>query len=247
MRNVDPYVYGNGNETLINNLNILEGKKLEEAEANIGFVKLLDVSKTFITKYDPEFIKNLHKHVLSEVYSWAGEYRTIPMEKEEIVLPMRSVNYSAPENIEKDLKRELDVLNKSDWTGKDNDQISLEFARKLGRLWKVHPFRDGNTRTTLAFADIYARAHGFPMNMGFMLDKLVRKYETKDGQEVIKQYSIRDLFVLASLDDDWDPQPEFLAGILKQAIEIGARGDYTPANPKSIYDNHEESDEIAEK
>jgi cell filamentation protein len=244
----DTYVYNNG--TLKNKLHIKNEERLARAEADIGFSKLINVNTAFLKRYDPEFIRNLHKHIFSDIYSWAGKYRTIPMEKEEIVLPKRSVNYSAPENIEEDLKRELNVLNKSDWTGKDNDQISLEFARKLGRLWKVHPFRDGNTRTTLAFADIYARAHGFPMNMGFMLDKLVRKYEIKDGKKELTQLGIRDYFVLASLDDDWCPEPEGLAKILKQAIEIGPRGLYTPTDPRSSYEDYDENhdeDDYGEK
>lgn len=95
----------------------------------------------------------------------------------------------------------------------------MEFAQRLAAIWRVHPFRDGNTRTTLAFADMYARVHGFPFNMGMMLDNLTRK---QDENGKIKQFSVRDKFVLAALDKKDYPEPEHLARLFKEAIQKGA-------------------------
>ena len=104
------------------------------------------------------------------------------------------------------------------WAGKNLDQIVPEFTRKLARIWRIHPFRDGNTRTTLAFAENYAREHGFPMEIAVLLDNLTR---IKDESGKVTRYSIRDKFVLAALDDKDYPEPEHLERLIKQSIQVG--------------------------
>lgn len=44
------------------------------------------------------------------------------------------------------------------------EQAATEFCDSLARLWKVHPFREGNTRTTITFCCQYADEIGLNMN-----------------------------------------------------------------------------------
>ena len=213
----DPYVLESG--TLRNLLNIEDYEELKKAEADIGFGKLIDVDSTFATNFDSEYYKDIHKHIFSDIFEWAGEYRTVPVYKEEVVIPGLSLEYTKPDRIGIELDRRIDELNRVDWSRfKDRRQLSQEFARKLAMIWRVHPFRDGNTRTTIAFADMYSRIHGFPFNIEFLLDNLSRK---ADENGHITSYSIRDFFVLAALDDNNYPEPEHLARMFDRAIEIG--------------------------
>ena len=84
----------------------------------------------------------------------------------------------------------------------------------------MHPFRDGNTRTTLAFAENYAREHGFPLGIEILLDNLSR---TVDSQGIIRRFSIRDKFVLAVLDEKDKPEPEHLQKLIKDSILSGIK------------------------
>ncbi len=212
----DPYIQPNG--TLKNRLGIKEYEELNNAEKDIGFVKLIDIGESFKQKYNKEYLKSLHKHIFEDIFDWAGDFRTVPLEKIEIVIPGLSLQYSLPKDIDKDLDQAFEDLNNMVWSGKNLDQIVPEFTRKLARIWRVHPFRDGNTRTTLAFAENYAREHGFPMDMGILLDNLTR---IKNEQGKVTRYSIRDKFVLAALDDKDYPEPEYLERLIKQSIQMG--------------------------
>ena len=212
----DPYIQSNG--TLKNRLGIKEYEELNNAEKDIGFVKLIDINEAFKQKYNKEYLKSLHKHIFEDIFDWAGEFRTVPIEKIEIVIPGLSLQYSLPKDINKDLDAAFEDLDNMEWSGKNLDQIVPEFTRKLARIWRIHPFRDGNTRTTLAFAESYAREHGFPMDMGSLLDNLTR---IKNEQGKVIRYSIRDKFVLAALDDKDYPEPEHLEKLIKQSIQIG--------------------------
>lgn len=212
----DPYIQENG--TLKNKLGITEYKELNDAEKDIGFVKLIDIGESFKQKYDVEYIKSIHRHIFEDIFDWAGEFRTVPVYKTEIVIPGLSLEYSAPKNIEKDLSVILEELNSINWSGKNIDEITVQFTEQLARIWRVHPFRDGNTRTTLAFAENYSREHGFPMDIGILLEQLTRLVTPKGD---VKRYSIRDKFVLAALDKKDYPEPEHLQILIKQSILSG--------------------------
>ena len=212
----DPYIQENG--TLKNKLGITEYKELNDAEKDIGFVKLIDIGESFKQKYDAEYIKSIHRHIFEDIFDWAGEFRTVPVYKTEIVIPGLSLEYSAPKNIEKDLNSILEELNSINWSGKNIDEITAQFTEQLARIWRVHPFRDGNTRTTLAFAENYSREHGFPMDIGILLEQLTRLVTPKGD---VKRYSIRDKFVLAALDKKDYPEPEHLQILIKQSILSG--------------------------
>ena len=90
----DPYVYEDTG-TLINKLGIKDYQELRKAEADISFVKLLTVdNEVDCHKFDLEYVKNIHKYILDDIYYWAGEIRTVPMEKPEDVLGGDTVRYA---------------------------------------------------------------------------------------------------------------------------------------------------------
>ena len=213
----DPYVLEDG--TLKNKLGITDYNELNKAEADIGFAKLIDIDSTYLRDFDAELLRSLHKHIFEDIFDWAGEYRTIPLYKEEIVIPGLSLEYEEPGIIKESLDEKLKTLNNTKWKEKSIKEISLEFTKKLAKIWRVHPFRDGNTRATLAFADLYARMHGFPFDMGYLTKNLNR--EMDENGKIIR-YSIRDKFVLAALDDEDYPEPEHLAKMFEIAIKRGA-------------------------
>lgn len=209
----DPYVDSSG--VLINKLNIRDYKELNQAEADIGFIKLINVDSIDFTAFDEELIKNIHKHIFEDIFTWAGEYRKVPLVKEELVLPGYSIPYSYPNNISKDLNSKLKELNSIPWQDMSKEELVATFVRKIALIWKVHPFRDGNTRSILSFSYLYAKNHGFPLDIKIFTENLFRKYNSNGS---VARYSIRDKFVLASLDDKDFPEIEPLAKVFEEAM-----------------------------
>ena len=210
----DPYIYEDTG-VLKNKLGIKDKGKLDQAEADIGFIKLLNIDSVEFNYFDEDLIKKIHKHIFEDVFDWAGEYRRVPLYKEELVLPGYSIPYAEPKNIEKELSDKMKSLNSIAWHSMDNSEIAAIFARKIAMLWRVHPFRDGNTRTMLSFSYLYAKEHGFPFDLKTFISELSRTY---DENGIVASYSIRDKFVLASLDQKDYPEVEHLAYVFEQAI-----------------------------
>ncbi len=212
----DPYILEDG--TLKNLLGITDYQELKKAEKDIGFIKLSNIEETFSSNFDTRFFQNLHKHIFGDIFSWAGEFRTVPIYKEEVVIPGLSLEYSDYRKIPQELEQSFSEFNKVDWSALNIDEKSKKFTELLAKLWRIHPFRDGNTRTTMAFATLFAKEHDFPMDFDIILDNLIRKVDTSGK---ITRYSIRDKFVLAALDKKDYPEPEHLQALLKQSISSG--------------------------
>lgn len=213
----DPYIISTQNPTLKNLLGITAYPELKKAETDIGYAKLLDVYSVY-SEDDKNPLKTIHKHIFGDIYVWAGEYRSVPVYKQEVVIPGISLKYADVKDIKNDIEKNIKEMAQIDWLSMDIDTRAEKFTKYLAKIWRVHPFRDGNTRTTLAFANCFARAHGFEMDMSGMINALSRKTNEKGK---IKSWSIRDLFVLASLDEKDCPEPQYLNGVMKKAMIAG--------------------------
>ena len=78
----------------------------------ISFAKLLTVDRDVdCNEFGIDYLKNIHKYILDDIYDWAGEFRTVPMEKPERVLDGQSVEYAYPTEILEKTKHALHKIN----------------------------------------------------------------------------------------------------------------------------------------
>lgn len=74
---IDPYLIPNTN-ILKNKLNILDMDTLEKAEADITYLKLLDIDAWFENSHlDYETFLAVHRYIFEDLYEWAGQIRII--------------------------------------------------------------------------------------------------------------------------------------------------------------------------
>lgn len=200
----DPYLYEDI-PVLKNLLNIREEKLLSEAESNITYIKLLDIDdKITSEKFDYQRLKDIHAYIFGDIYEWAGQERGINIVKGERVLGGDTVRYSDTNHIGRDIKIALQQLNDVNWKTLNIEETSEQFSRLIAKVWQVHPFREGNTRTVMTFATQFAEYHGFRMNKSLL----------KDSAEYV-----RDSLVKAS-DGEYS-EYEYLIRIIKDAISRG--------------------------
>lgn len=160
----DPYLYEDV-PVLINKLNIKDAAKLEQAEADITIIKLLSIDTLNQGQpFDLEYIKSLHKYIFGDIYPFAGEIRKVPIVKSEPVLGGDTVRYAMPSEIEKKVESTLHEMKDINWRALNLEERSLKFTQNIAALWQVHPFREGNTRTTMTFACHFAARNGFPLD-----------------------------------------------------------------------------------
>ena len=147
----DPYLFED-NDVLKNKLGIINQELLEQAEADYVVFRMKEIALNPLPgDYHTEHFFRMHEYIFQDLYEWAGKPRTISIYKEEDVLGGMSVEYSDPFDIVTDVHHVLHDMHKKAWKSMNKETLAKEICESLAKLWKIHPFREGNTRTTITF------------------------------------------------------------------------------------------------
>lgn len=200
----DPYLYEDS-DVLINKFNIHNKEELDKIERNVTAIKLMQIENVG-GDFDFKHLKEMHRFIFGDIYDWAGKEREIPIEKREEVLGGISVQYAYPSEIKSYAEKAIANLHKTDWNGLTLEDKSQKFAIYIAALWQAHTFREGNTRTTIAYACEFAKKHGFPME-----------------KQLFSEHSgyTRKALVMASIGKY--SEYEYLSRIFKDSMERGAK------------------------
>lgn len=175
---------------LKNNLGITSQKELRQAETDIAIVKIAEIINSDYFEPTIEYVKYINNFLFGDIYPFAGTFRNIPLIKHEKTLNGLSVDYSLPENIEKDLNEVLNIIQKTDFSSLNKEEQLDYISTVTSKIWQIHPFREGNTRTTLIFMRQMLKSYGLTFsktlfqnygNFKWMRDALVAAvFEAED-------------------------------------------------------------------
>lgn len=112
-------------------------------------------------EFTPEYYLSLHKKIFAGLLPTAGKLRTINIAKREWILRDESVTYGSKDTLMPSLVRNFQDERDFDYGGASLEEIIPHFAHFIAQIWQVHPFMEGNTRTTAVFAIKYLHALGF--------------------------------------------------------------------------------------
>lgn len=105
-----------------------------------------------------------HKRIFEGVFPFAGASRTINIRKKEWVLGGASVSYSLVELIQHSISFDFEREKAFDYAALDMAGAIRHIAEFIAGLWQVHPFAEGNTRTSAVFLICYLRYMGFDVD-----------------------------------------------------------------------------------
>lgn len=159
----DPYLYDDA-DVLKNLAGIRDYELLRKAEADITNLAMAGIYNRRYEKFNTDTLRDIHRTIFGQIYDWAGEFRTIQMIKPEDVLGGDTVRYAYPKEIKKQLNDSMKELAKLKRTGENDRDIVFRMVRLLAQIWQTHPFREGNTRSVIVFAVLYAKSLGFEVN-----------------------------------------------------------------------------------
>ncbi|GHU94132.1 hypothetical protein FACS1894156_1960 [Bacteroidia bacterium] len=169
----DPYLYPN-TEILINLFDEQNGLRLDEIEANYTSLRLRQMCDNPIEgTFNFEHLCNIHKFIFQDLYQWAGQPRIIDIEKAEAALGGMSVEYSNVRDIRQHTIVACEQMNFIQWEMLNIEQKAERFSKCITNIWKIHPFREGNTRTVICFCCDFAEQKGFPLNRELFKDNSV--------------------------------------------------------------------------
>ncbi len=151
----DPYI-DTSHQVLRNRLGILDRVELERTEAALSAVRLYELAHNPVRgRFDLNHLKQIHKRLFSDIYSWADELRTVDISKGNTRFAHHAHIDSYAPIITNALDREGQLK------GLPPDKFSNHAGHYLGELNVLHPFREGNGRTLRAFFRQLAHEAGY--------------------------------------------------------------------------------------
>ena len=106
----------------------------------------------------------IHRAIFEGVFKHAGRFRDYDISKKEWVLRNDTVLYGRWQDLRMTVEYDLEQERQFDYTALSKDELIEHLAKFVAGLWQIHPFGEGNTRTTAIFTIKYLRSLGFSVN-----------------------------------------------------------------------------------
>lgn len=151
------------------NSNDIKIKNEKECDLVSLRIAMLLEDKSF--RFSPVTLKNIHKHLFKGIYDFAGEYRKYNITKKEDILNSDTIKYVNYQDIESYFEYDFKEEKEFDYSVLYKDELIIHIAKFTSSIWQVHPFGEGNTRTTAVFIEKYLNSMGFDVNNDMFKDK----------------------------------------------------------------------------
>ncbi len=135
------------------------GDRTEEADKVAVRVAKILSEKAF--SFTPNEYISIHKKLFTGIYGHAGKLRDYNITEKEWVLNGATVLYGSASELRATLDYDFAEEKKFSYKNLSMEEIIHHLAIFVSRLWQIHVFGEGNTRTTAVFFIKYLRTLGF--------------------------------------------------------------------------------------
>ena len=169
--------------------------RTEEADKVSARIAALLSERAF--SFTPNEYISIHRKLFTGIYSHAGRIRDYNITKREWVLSGATVLYGSATELMATLDYDFSEEKKFSYKNLTMDEIIHHLAVFVSRLWQIHVFGEGNTRTTAVFFIKYLRTLGFDVtndifaeNAWYFRNSLVRANynDLKNGVHETTEY-----------------------------------------------------------
>ena len=137
----------------------VEQKSTEEADKVAARITEILSEKSF--SFTPDFLVRIHQRLFNGVFEHAGQFRQKNISKREWILEWDTVTYSGYDMIRQTLDYDFAQEKGTDYPSMTADQAIKRICKFVSGIWQIHPFAEGNIRTSAVFAMKYLQTFGF--------------------------------------------------------------------------------------
>jgi len=134
-------------------------ERTEEADKVSSRIAQILSEKAF--SFTPNEYISIHRKLFQGIYKHAGKIRDYNITKKEWVLDGATVIYGSASELGATLEYDFNREREFSYKNLSMDDIIKHLALFISRLWQIHIFGEGNTRTTAVFFIKYLRTLGF--------------------------------------------------------------------------------------
>ena len=140
-------------------MHLMEGERTEEADKVSS--RIAEILSETAFSFSPNEYISIHRKLFQGIYEHAGKIRDYNITKKEWILDGETVVYGSASELMATLEYDFSQERNYSYRGLSMDEIIHHLAVFISRLWQIHIFGEGNTRTTAVFFIKYLRTLGF--------------------------------------------------------------------------------------
>lgn len=131
------------------------------AEADVVSLRISELLLEKAFSFTPNEYLSIHRQLFTDIYPHAGSIRDYNITKKEWILDGDTVTYGSVSELGATLLYDIEQEKEFSYANLDMSETIRHLATFVARLWQIHVFGKGNTRTTAVFFIKYLRTLGF--------------------------------------------------------------------------------------
>ncbi len=145
----------------------------DELECDLVSTRIVQLLEEDNFELSVDYIKYIHKYLFKDVYEFAGEFRKVNFSKHERILNNDSVAYGDHKLLEQSLDYDISLEKNKNYNEMNMVDVINNITNFSSNIWQIHPFREGNTRTTALFIEKYLISLGYDVDNTMFKEKSV--------------------------------------------------------------------------
>ena len=145
----------------------------DELECDFVSMRIVELLSIENFELSVDYLKYIHKYLFQDIYDFAGKFREIDFSKQEEILNNDSVAYGSFKSLQASLEYDISLEKKKNYKDMSIVDVINNIVDFSSSIWQVHPFREGNTRTTAVFIEKYLINLGYNVDNSLFKDKSV--------------------------------------------------------------------------
>ena len=151
------------------NRDLTKKEERNTRECDIVSTRIAELLEDGSFIFSPVYLKSIHRYLFDGVFeysikNYAGVFRDYNISKEEEILNGKSVIYGNYQDLMEYLKYDFEEEKNTDYAKLSPEKQVEKISKFTSAIWQVHPFAEGNTRTTAVFIEKYLRTKGYDVN-----------------------------------------------------------------------------------
>lgn len=211
------YLYETAKRNIEGEISIEEAKKIidsyyesktfrtedddEKEEADKVSARIVQILRDKTFDFSPAYFIHIHKKIFEGVFKFAGKIRTYNITKKEWVLNGDTVWYAEVVTLEDALNYFITKERNFDYSKISIEDAVKHITRFTSDMWQIHPFGEGNTRTTAVFIIKYLQflhcienTAPFEKHSWYFRNALVRANYDNFPKGIFKSFDFLELF-----------------------------------------------------
>ena len=159
-----------------------------ELECDFVSMRIVELLDQDSFELSVDYLKYIHKYLFQDIYEFAGEFRKIDFSKHEKILNNDSAAYGDSKTLNESLEYDISLEKEKNYKDMSIVEIIKNIVDFSSSIWQVHPFRDGNTRTTAVFIEKYLISLGYHVDNSLFKDKSIYFRNALVGSNYFNNY-----------------------------------------------------------